>query len=176
LKRHDLIFFVFFLSFLEGDFLPSQSRHFFYFKIFFSEMRSWLMDFFAPSITVWACSITGFTLVLTRRVSVFGPFCLPKVVQNPPVLPAPRRAAACLPAALPLKPCRLPAACRAAPHGLPPAVIPAACLPFCLPCLPFHGLPCLLPAHGLPAAAIACRAAHNGPQSAHKKALGLGMA
>ena len=49
-------------------------------------MRSWLMDFFGPSITVRAYSITGFTLVLTFRVSVCGAFCLPKVVQNPPVL------------------------------------------------------------------------------------------
>lgn len=83
-------------------------------------MRSGLMDFFGPSITGWAHSITGFTLVLMRRVSVFWPFCLPKVVQNSPVLPAPRMAAACLPAA-----CRAAAfACRAA---LPlPLALPAA--------------------------------------------------
>ena len=105
-------------------------------------MRSGLMDFFGPSITGWAHSITGFTLVLMRRVSVFWPFCLPKVVQNSPVLPAPRMAAACLPAALPLKPCRLPAACllpRMAcrlPLSLPPAcrfACPACCLPTVYP-------------------------------------------
>jgi hypothetical protein len=88
------------------------------------------MDFFTPSITGWTYSITGFTLVLMRRVSVFGVFCLPKVLQNLPVLPAPRRAAACLPAALPLKPCRLP------------LFLPPACR-FACPACRFHGLPYL---------------------------------
>lgn len=74
-------------------------------------MRRWLMGFFGPSITGWAYSITGFTLVLTRRVSVFEPFLWAKVLQNLPVLPAsrlPRCRFACR-AALPLSPA-LPAA------------------------------------------------------------------
>jgi hypothetical protein len=117
--------------------LPSQSRHFFYFKIFFSEMRSWLMDFFTPSITGWAYSITGFTLVLMRPVSVFGPFCLPKALQNLPVLPAPRRAAACLPAVLPRMACRLPLslppACRFACPACRFMACPACRLPTVYP-------------------------------------------
>jgi hypothetical protein len=99
-------------------------------------MRSWLLDFFGPSITVRAYSITGFTLVRMGTVSVCRLFCLQKVVQNPPVLPAPRMASAFLPAALPLK-------------TLPPAVLPRrACrLPYrcrfaCYGCR-FYGLPCL---------------------------------
>lgn len=150
-------------------------------------MRSWLIGFFGPSITGWGYSITGFTLVLTGRVSVFEPFCLPKVVQNPPVLPAlhlPR--CRLLPAALP--------ACRVLPHGLPPAVILAACLPCCLPaCLPAcrYRLPrwllvlplfsaCRLPypcritgAHYI---GPACRVPVKRLQSAHKKALRRGTA
>lgn len=47
------------------------------------------MDFFTPSITVCPYSITGFTLVLMPRVSVFGPFLWGKVLQNSPVLHRP---------------------------------------------------------------------------------------
>ena len=47
------------------------------------------MGFFGPSITVRAYSITGFTLVLTGRVSVCNPILWAKVLQNPPVLPRP---------------------------------------------------------------------------------------
>jgi len=114
-------------------------------------MRSWLRDFFTPSITVRSYSITGFTLVLMRRVSVFWALLWGKVLQNPPVLPAlppaalPPAVPLCLPrcpaAFLPCLPpetlppaamlCRLPAVLPyiAARYGLPPAVS----LPLCLP-------------------------------------------
>jgi hypothetical protein len=63
-------------------------------------MRSGLMGFSGPSITGWAYSITGFTLVLTGKALLFRPFLWAKVLQNPPVLPA-CRAALPLPLALP---------------------------------------------------------------------------
>lgn len=131
-------------------------------------MRSWGMGFSGPSITGWAYSITGFTLVLMGRVSVFEPFCLPKVVQNLPVLPAlhlPR--CRLLPAALP--------ACRVSPHGLPPAVILTACLPCCRMRCPLWpaAIACrMTAAHYI---GPACRVPVKRPESAHKKALGQSM-
>jgi len=130
----------------------------FFLPNFFSEMRSWLLGFSGPSITGWAYSTTGFTLVLTGRVSVCNPFLWAKVLQNPPVLPACRlprcrfrlpccpAAAAC--AACRLNPCRLPScpcpACRSIACRLPLSCrlpcryafplacrIAAACLPLC---------------------------------------------
>jgi hypothetical protein len=97
-------FFCIFFRFPEGEIFCLARLGIFFLPNFFSEMRSWLLDFFGPSITVRSYSITGFTLVLMGGVSVCRPFCLPKVVQNLPVLPA-LRLPRCLPA---VKACRLP--------------------------------------------------------------------
>ena len=108
------------------------SQGIFFFQNFFSEMRSGLKGFSGPSITGWTYSITGFTLVLTGRVSVCNPFLWAKVLQNPPVLPACRLPRCrfrlpCCPAAF---------ACAALPlEALPPAL-------YRLRCLPSYGLPC----------------------------------
>ena len=91
-------------------------------------MRSGGRVFFGLSITGRAYSIKGFSLVLMRWVSVYSAFCLPKVLQNQPVLGAILcRAVACRtasPAALPCRFPALPAACRipAALLGSPAAL------------------------------------------------------
>jgi hypothetical protein len=89
--------------------LPAKA--FFFFQNFFSEMRSGLMGFSGPSITGWAYSITGFTLVLMGKALLFSRFLWRKYYKTCPFcLPA-----ACLAAAI---------ACRAA---LPlPLALPAA--------------------------------------------------
>ena len=83
---HQKCFLRFFLGVEKSTFKSSLVGDFF-FQIFFSEMRTSLLGFSGPSITVRSYSITGFTLVLTRRVSVLRPFLWGKVLQNPPVLP-----------------------------------------------------------------------------------------
>lgn len=89
------------------------------------------------------------------------------------VYPSSHRAGIGLPPVLPAESITKPARFERTGQAL--RLNPAACrIAAALPALPAVFMACRTcrAAHGLPVAAIACRAAHNGPQSAHKKALG----